>query len=704
MKAWLVSILLVCGLLSATAVYASDANRLLQPGDVVYLGFPGEEEFNQAFTVSSEGKVDLPEFGLFIIAGDTVEQAQDKVRQLLALLYLNSETMTLQLREANVTVQVLGYVREPGTIVLPGTGNVQTAILAAGGLIPGAQLDRFQLQRQGQADFFSYKEYLDSGDAKVLPVLQSMDIIFVPASPLTGNVQIDFDAQTLAAGGDAGDKDYSFRIFGEVNSAGRYSLKPGMSIIDAIMRAGGVTRYAGVEQIKIITDTQPSTFNLKQYLESGSVEMLPELQPNVTVFVPIREEEIKTGNNVVYVMGEVFKPGAFESKDDAGLLDILANAGGPTRFADSRQIRILHGDGRVSPFDLVAFTESGKGDPMPEVKPGDAIFIPEKNDNNNNSWLKTPSDRAIHVIGQVYNPGRFEWSDEMTLMDLLAHAQGPTAKADIANIRILAADKNGQVQTQIFNLDNFIRQGGAVSEIPVLKAGNTVVFPELPQDPTDNKAFWVRQAKEDSIYIFGQVGSPGRYLFNNDMTFLDILSAADGPTENADVHRIKIVHRHLGSTQQTQLNLADYFSTGDEWLLPVVKPGDAIFIPEKTASWLDVPAQSVVKVMGAINQPGRYAFDDSMTILDLLSAAGGPSEGAWLKRIVVINNTTLETRSVSFNMEKFLKRPEMENLPVLRAGDTLYIPVKGDSGWVKLMSGVRDSLSVLSMFVILGVL
>jgi len=698
--------LIVCVfLLTFTSPTWSADNRLLQAGDVVYIGFPGEAAFNKNFAIDVNGKVDLPELGLFAIAGQTVEGALQKLRVLLKLMYLNGESISMELRQANVMVQVLGYVREPGTYTIAARGNIQTAIEAAGGLIPGAQLDRFQLQRQGENKVFSYKAYLDSGDTTFLPSLNTLDIVFVPASPLTGNVQIEFDAATLSSGGDAGDTESSYRIFGEVKSAGRYSLAPDMSIVDALMRAGGVTRFAGVEQIKVIVDNEPATFNLKQYLETGDDALLPSMRPNITVFVPIQEEEIKTGSNVVYVMGEVFNPGAFESKAGAGFLDILANAGGPTRFADSRQMRILHADGEVSRFDLVAFTEQGgNSGTMPVVVPGDAIFVPQQTETSESSWLKTPPDRAIHIIGQVYNPGRFEWSDEMSLMDLLSHAQGPTARADIAGIRILSKDEHDRILITVFNLDKFIRVGGAMSQVPILKSGDTVVVPELPQDPTDNKANWIRQAKEDSIYIFGQVGSPGRYRFNSDLNFLDILSAADGPTGSADVHQIKIVHRNGTGARQSEFNLAEYFQTGDEWLLPIVFPGDSIFIPEKTANWLDTPKERVVKVLGAVSQPGRYPFNDKMTVLDLLTIAGGTSEGAYLKRIIVLNNSSLETRSVSFNLLKFFKRPDKTELPVVRAGDTIFVPDARESGWHVAMNGVRDTLSVLSVVAIVGAL
>lgn len=673
----------------------------LQPGDVLFISFPGEAEFNKDFVIDAQGAINLPELGPFQIAGQRLTMATDKIRQLLSVMYKNVARLSVELRERNLIIQVMGYVKTPGQVSIPASGNVQTAIQQAGGLLPGAQLDKMQIQQQdGQRQTFNYKQYLDSGDPSSLPQLASLDTIFVPASPLTGNVQIEFDAATLAASGDAGEDAAAFRIFGEVQSPGKFALKPGLTVIDALMRAGGVTRYAAVEQIKIISDGEPLNFNLKRYLETGDNQYMPELSAGATIFVPIQQDEIKTGSNVVYVMGEVFKPGAFDSGKEASLLDILANAGGPTRFAESRQIRILRANGSVLPFDLQGYTEGKGGAPLPKVLPGDAIFVPEKTDVNEASWLKVPTSRSIRIMGQVNNPGRFEWNDEMNLMDLLSHAEGPTSRADIANIRILSHEQSGAKPT-VFNLERFIKYGGDVAQIPQLKAGYTVIVPELPQDPSDNKAQWVRQSKENSIYIMGAVGAPGRYTFNTELAFLDILTAANGPTADADLHHVKIVRRHLPHASSQEFNLALYLKTGDETILPTVQPGDTIYVPSKNANWLDRSQDNVVKVIGAVNKPGRYSFSEEMTLLDLLAEAGGTLGSAYLEQIIVVNSKQ-QRQAVSFDMLAYLKAPHKYELPVIRPGDTLFVPDKADGDWVKFMDSVTDIFQVVSTLAILG--
>lgn len=679
---------------------------ILEPGDVLFIGFPGEDDFNTTFRIDKEGNINLPEIGTLDLAGLTLADARTSIGERIQEMYRDVSRLSIELREKKLLINVLGFVRKPGMVAIDANGNIQTAIQKAGGLMQGAQLDKMQIQRGDSTLPFSYKEYLDTGDMGKLPPLKSMDTLFIPASPLMGNVQIDFDAKTLAASGDASDAKAALSVFGEVQNPGKFSYTKGLTVMDVLMRAGGVTRYGAVEQIKIINNGKPMTFNLKHYLEKGSEGLLPQVAPGSTVFVPLKESEIKTGSRVVYVMGEVFKQGAFENAPDATLLDILANAGGPTRFADSRSIRILRNDGTVIPFDLLAYTDGqGERAALPRVNAGDAVFVPEKIDEENGSWIKIPTSRSVRLMGGVKSPGRYEWSDEMTLIDLISHAGGPSEKADISAIRIIPLGKAGEnVSPVLFDLETFIKKGGDVADIPPIHAGYTIVVPASPPESTTNKNQWLRQPSEKSIYVMGQVGSPGRYAFDDVMTFLDILSAADGPTGNADIHRVRVIHRNDTGARVTELDLGRYFETGDENLLPRVQQGDTIFVPEKDKPWIDTPKEESVRVLGAVGKPGRYEFRDDLSLLDLLAQAGGTTPSAMADKIVVVNHSCCEQQSSTFDLVSFVKAPDFTKLPVLRAGDTVYIPDRNDSHWKLFMDGVTDIFKIVSIVGIVGAL
>lgn len=691
-------------LLSFSTVWSQEDEYRVQVGDLIKIMLPGEESLEEPINVDRQGRIQLPEVGLIPVSGLTETEMSDRVTERLQSIYRDLNDLQIYVHKRQMLISVQGYVNQPGEFTIPNGGSIQTALYSAGGMRTGAQLDRIQLIRNDVVQEFNYKQYLDSGDRTTLPVLQSEDTLFIPASPMIGNVEVDFDPAKIADAGDAANERNAVKVFGEVNSPGSFSYRESMTIVDLLMRAGGVTRYAGVEHIRVIIKGNPTLFNLKHYLDSGDETLLPEIVEGTIIFVPIQEEQIKTGGNMVYVLGEVAKPGAFEGKNGATFLNILANSGGPTRFANSRQIRIIRADGSIIPFDLSAYTEGIITKLPPDIFPGDAIFVPEKTDINEKSWLKVAPNQAVRVLGAVNKPGRIEWSDEMSLMDLLAHVGGPSARADTSSIEIVTPSMDGTSRTHIFDLDSFIKEGRKDAELPDIRAGATIRVHDLPQDPTDNKAQWVRQASEKSIYIFGQVGSPGRYMFTDAMNFLDILAAADGPTGNADIYNIRISHRNGSHARVSKLNLALYFESGDENLLPIVNRGDTIYIPEKNRIWLDQSKETTVRVLGAIHKPGRYRFNDNMTILDLLAEAGGPNNDAFVEKITVVNLSCCKNQARSFNLSEFSKTGAFDELPVLRAGDTIYVPDKTQSTWSKVRGGLQDVFQITTIATLLGVL
>lgn len=679
----------------------------LRAGDLLFVALPGEDTLNKTIQVDRRGKLQLPEIGLIEVAGLTIAEAEAKVRQALSKVFRDVSRFEIVLKERRLLVTVAGLVNQPGPVELPGDATVQQAINAAGGLAQGAQLDRVQVRRGKQVIAFNYKKYLDDGDSAEIPPLEPLDEVFVPASPLIGNVQMNYEAKALASTGDSGDDKNSIKLFGEVNSPASFSYKDGASIIEYLMRAGGVTRFATVEGIRVIDKGQPQLFNLKAYLDSGNRDLLPAIGPGTTIFVPKEVEEVKAGPHTVYVMGEVFKPGSFEAAPNASFLDVLANAGGPTRFADTSGIRLLHLDGSTEAFDLQAYSlAKNKEVALPHVGAGDAIFVPERpvtDNQNTGSWLKLTPDRIVRIIGAVNKPARYEWSEKMTILDLIAEAGGPTRLANTARIEVLpGANRGNPSKVIIFDLADLVENGGRLDQLPVLVPGDTVSVPYLPENPVDNKSTYIQQSSENSIYILGAVQKPGRYAFTKNLNFLDILSAAEGPAASADLANVRVTHRNggPGPATLTKVNLALYFNSGDEHELPHVIPGDVIFVPDKNSDFLQAPKEQTVRVLGAVGKPGRYKFDDSMTILDLLAEAGGPVQDAYQEKIVVVNFAQGQDQARLFNLVQFARTGDFRTLPVVRTGDTVYVPYFSQSDGAVLENYLRDLASVAALIAV----
>jgi protein involved in polysaccharide export with SLBB domain len=422
---------------------------------------------------------------------------------------------------------------------------------------------------------------------------------------------------------------------------------------------------------------------------------MPALLPGAIVFVPSETAGVAAGTRTVYVMGEVQKPGAYELGPAAGMLDVLANAGGPTRYADPRNLRILRAGG-VTAFDLTAFTEGGGG-ALPPIEPGDAIFLPRAAQEERTSWLSVPPSRAIYLLGAVNRPGRYEWSAEMSLIDLLAQGGGPTAGGDPANIEISTPDASGQLSRTVFDLTAFRAGGRRASRLPPLQAGSIVMVPELPADPDDNKSRYVLQPPERSIYVLGAVGAPGRYAFEPGLSLLDVLSAAGGPLQNSDLRAIRHVKGRQNVAEARTVDLSLFFRTGDPATLPRLSAGDALFVPSVDRPFIDQAPADTVRVLGAVGRPGRYIFNDEMSILDLLAQAGGPNATAWNEAIVVVNLSCCRDQARTFDLAAFARTGDASLLPVVRPGDTIYVPDKSQEPFQRFMDGVVDVTRILSI-------
>jgi hypothetical protein len=72
---------------------------------------------------------------------------------------------------------------------------------------------------------------------------------------------------------------------------------------------------------------------------------------------------------------------------------------------------------------------------------------------------------------------------------------------------------------------------------------------------------------------------------------------------------------------------------------------------------------------------------------------------------MVINVSTSkssENVSVAFDLEEYLDHPDGQSLPLVRVGDTIFVPDTSQSNWSVFMENVRDMVSIVSLVAIIG--
>jgi polysaccharide export outer membrane protein len=131
--------------------------------------------------------------------------------------------------------------------------------------------------------------------------------------------------------------------------------------------------------------------NLKNLLDSSDVRQNPLVNPGDIVKV------LRAG--IVYVVGEVQRPGGFtmKSNEKMSVLQVIALSGGLTRTASKGGARIIRtdeqsGERAQTPIDLAKILAGKAPDPM--LEPKDIVFVP-------NSAAKTTFSRGTEVAAQT---------------------------------------------------------------------------------------------------------------------------------------------------------------------------------------------------------------------------------------------------------------------------------------------------------------
>ena len=89
------------------------------------------------------------------------------------------------------------------------------------------------------------------------------------------------------------------------------------------------------------------------------------------------------------------------------------------------------------------------------------------------------------------------------------------------------------------------------------------------------------------VNIWGFVQKPGQYMVPNNTDLISLISYAGGPQSSAKISKIQIV-RISGDmeNQIIEVNVKKYLNTGNQEIIPVLKPGDTIIVKGTTFSWI----------------------------------------------------------------------------------------------------------------------
>ncbi len=207
-------------------IYAQDYR--LGPHDVLKITVYREEEFDREVRVSSDGYISFPLLGNVKAEGLAVSELEESLTEKLKK-YLKNPQVTVFISQYS-SITVTGQVKKPGSYTLKGDLTVIEAIGLAEGFTDSAGQNEVKVMHmvngKQKTTVVKVADISKKGDKSEDILLQRGDIIFVPEATIS--------------------------ITGQVKNPGTFPLKDELTIIEAIGLAGGFTKFAAQNDVRIM--------------------------------------------------------------------------------------------------------------------------------------------------------------------------------------------------------------------------------------------------------------------------------------------------------------------------------------------------------------------------------------------------------------------------------------------------------------------
>jgi len=184
------------------------------------------------------------------------------------------------------------------------------------------------------------------------------------------------------------------------------------------------------------------------------------------------------------------------------------------------------------------------------------------------------------------------------------------------------------------------------------------------------------------VFAHGAMASPGTYTFETPPTIWEVLRAAGGPAENANLANCRVLSTVDGRLEATPIDLSGYLTgTGVSDL--VLRGGDTLVVPQIADGIVGVPAAMGVQVFGGVGQPTTVSLTEPTELITVLMLAGAPLADAKLHEVDWVHRGAgiPEPEATRVNVKSFLRDGDVEGNPMIYPGDVVYLPQERPNWW-----------------------
>ena len=581
---------------------------VLGPGDEISVSIFGPSQASFSEAISLDGYIKPAGMPRIYLKGITLGSARELLRRRFSEYYSFSpnEFEVAVTYSRVITINVVGEVFTPGSISIPATNTAFNALQAVGGPTDIGSVRNIKLLRNGEpARVFDVYEFLQDPTVEGNFYLQDNDYIHVPIYEKL--VSID----------------------GAVRKPFKYELKESEGLRQLVDYAGGFKENAfqGNIQIFRVLNDEEKILNVNfRELVASNTDFTIYSGDSVAVAEISRPYE-----NFVELAGAVEFPGRYELEPGmrvgslAGKGRLLTEARTDVaylfRTREDETVQMLR-------VDFTAARENPGGSADLVLQPKDKLQI--------FSQVTYVDKASLSSIGALREPTEISYdpTENIKVSDLILLSGGlePNA-AEYGYIKRVDPANKVKLDFIRVNLFDVVSDTSSVENRTLKPFDQLIVY--------TNEQFF----DEANVVVTGAVRQPGEYEFDDGLRVSDVIFFSDGlkpeATDFAYINRINL------ETQEPEYIRVDLKAALDNPNSPenvLLKPFDKVDVMSKI-TFID---ETTVSVSGSVRVPGEYKYDETLTLKDALTMAGGLSFGAAsnrveVSRVVIRNNEPTQT-------------------------------------------------------------
>lgn len=422
-------------------------------------------------------------------------------------------------------------------------------------------------------------------------------------------------------------------VVGEVFNFGSFNIPAINTAFNALVAAGGPNNIGSVRKIQLMrAGQQPQTIDIYKYLINPAVGNDFYLQENDIINVPVAEK-------LVTISGAIKRPFTYELLSNENLSKLIEYARGLKPNARKKNIQIIRYQNDEEIIIDVNWTDLQSKRMDYTLLPGDRVIV---------DAISSAYDNFVSISGAVENGGKFSYSEGDRITDLLDRLEiVDGALLGLSYLKRLNEDQKTISYVKV-NIEEALKNPNSDSNIILQKGDNLVIM---------KKGAFV---DESTVAIRGSVRNETsfKYDYSQSLRVSDALFMAGGlrldATDFAFVRRVDPTNPK--ESQYIKVDLAaiekDVNSSENIYL----QAKDVITVNSKQ----DFTDAHFVSVEGFVRNPGKFIYNKSLSIEDVLTMSGGLRYEAYrnnidIYRVDINDDNNTKTVAASVKVDENLK-------------------------------------------------